>query len=96
MNKQYKVVIGIVAAALAGVGIGMLMSPNSGKKNLEKLLKASDKIAKKVRKAAQHSNDSIEEFAQETIAKAKATLNQAKGFVKSESNNVKEKMDQTS
>ncbi len=95
MNKQYKVVIGTVAAALAGIGIGMLLSPNSGKKNRKKLLKASDKIAQKVRKAAQDSKGSVKELAQEAKEKANATLNQAKSFVKSESNNVKEKMDQT-
>ncbi len=94
--KEYKVALGIVAAALAGIGIGMLISPNSGKKNREKLLKASDKITKKVRKVAQDSNNSIEEFAQETIERAKAALNQAKGYAKAEANNLKEKLDKAS
>lgn len=93
MSNQFKIVLGVVAAALAGAGIGMLLSPNSGKKNQKKLRKASDQITKKMRKVAKDSTDSLEEFAQETIDKAKNTLNQAKGYVKGESNNVKEKLD---
>ncbi len=93
MNKEYKVALGILSAALAGIGIGMLISPDSGKKNREKLRKASDDFANKARKMAQDSNDTIEEFAQETIEKAKVALGQAKSYVKVEANNVKEKLD---
>lgn len=92
MNTGSKILVGITAAALAGVGIGMLIAPNSGSESRKKLKKGTNDIANKLLQLVRSNSDSLTETANEVVDEVKAKYNQAKGYAKSEMNHIEEKV----
>lgn len=48
MTKESKVALGIAAAALAGVAIGVLVAPSSGEKTRGKIKKGANRITNRL------------------------------------------------
>ncbi len=92
MSTENKVIVGLAAAALAGVGIGLLIAPNSGEESREKLREGTNSIANKLLNVVRSNGESLKEKATDVIDDAKSAYNQAKGYAKSEINHVEEKM----
>lgn len=88
MSTEKNVLIGFAAAALAGVTIGLLVAPDSGKNTREKLRQGSNKLLDVVRS----NRETIKEKATDIIDDAKSAFNQAKGYAKSEINHAKSEM----
>lgn len=82
MSKEKNVLLGFAAAALAGVTIGLLVAPDSGKKTREKLRDSSNKLLDVVR----NNGNAMRGKATDIIDDAKSAYNQAKGYAKSEMN----------
>jgi len=91
MNTGSKILVGITAAALAGVGIGLLIAPNSGTESRKKLKKGTNDIANKLLELVRSNGESIRGKAHEVVEDVKATYNQAKGYAHSEVNHMEEK-----
>lgn len=92
MSTENKFIIGFAAAALAGVGIGMLMAPYSGSETREKLREGTNDVANRLLDAVRSNGDSLKDKANEVIDDAKSAYNQAKGYAKSEANHIEKKI----
>jgi gas vesicle protein len=88
MSKERNILIGVAAAALAGLGIGMLVAPHSGKKTRERLQDGSNRFLDTVRSKRQAVKERASEIADDT----RAAFDDAKSYAKSEMNHVEEKM----
>lgn len=89
MSTENKIIVGFAAAALAGIGIGLLMAPYSGSESREKLRKGTNDIANKLLDVVNSNSDTLKEKAGDVIDSAKNVYNQAKGYAKSEMNHAK-------
>lgn len=92
MNTGIKILAGITAATLVGVGIGVLIAPNSGAESRKKLKKGTNDVANKLLELVRSNGESIRDKAHEVVEDVKATYNQAKGYAHSELNHLEEKV----
>ncbi len=94
MSKENKVIIGFAAAALAGIGIGLLLAPHSGTKSRKKIRQGTNDMANKLMDVVTSKGDTLKEKASEVVENAKSAFNQAKGYAKSEVNHAKKEIDE--
>lgn len=84
MNTESKIIIGFAAAALAGVGIGMLMAPYSGTESRDKIRKGTNDVANKLLDMVNTNGQALKEKAGEVIDTARSAYKQVKGQAKEE------------
>lgn len=89
MNTGSKILIGITAAALAGVGIGMLIAPNSGSESRKKLKKNTNDVANRLLQIVRSNGESFKDAAEEVADDVKSKYRQAKGKVEEVVDDVK-------
>lgn len=92
MNTLSKIVIGITAL-MAGVGIGMLIAPDTGVETQSKIKNNAQAILKRLIASAQRKGEEVIDRVDDVTDKAKAKVNQAKGYLKAESNHIKGKLE---
>lgn len=92
MNTLSKIVIGITAL-MAGVGIGMLIAPDTGVETQAKIKNNAQAVLKRLIASAQRKGEEVVDRVDDMTDKAKAKVNQAKGYLKAESNHVKNKLE---
>ena len=84
MTTQNKVLLGITAAALTGVGIGLLVAPRSGAETRDKIRQSTNDLASRLLNLVNSTGEDVKEKASEVVKEAKAAYNQAKGYVQEE------------
>jgi gas vesicle protein len=62
MNTMNKILIGTLSGMVAGVAIGLLTAPASGKETRESLAKQADKLKRKISKLRGRAEDEMEEL----------------------------------
>mgnify|MGYP003524670408 CR=1 FL=1 len=62
MNTMNKILIGTLSGMVAGVAIGLLTAPASGKETRENLAKQADKLKRKMNKLRGRAEDEMEEL----------------------------------
>jgi gas vesicle protein len=92
MSTESKIIVGFAAAALTGIGIGMLLAPYSGPESREKLRKGTNDIANRLLDAINTNGQALKERAGEVVDQAKNAYNQVKGEAKSEVENAKKEL----
>jgi gas vesicle protein len=60
MNTMNKILIGTLSGMVAGVAIGLLTAPASGKETRENLAKQADKLKRKMSKLRSKAEDEME------------------------------------
>lgn len=95
MKKNNRVLVGMAAAALAGVAIGILVAPFSGKESRNKLRSKATDLTDQITDAINANTEALKGKAEEVTEKAKNVYQQAKGFVKSEINHLKKDAEET-
>jgi gas vesicle protein len=60
MNTMNKILIGTLSGMVAGVAIGLLTAPASGKETRENLAKQADKLKRKMNKLRHKAEDEME------------------------------------
>ncbi len=94
MNSDSKVILGMAAAALVGVGIGMLVAPCSGDETRSNLREKTNSIANRLLTALRDNGRNVSDTFSDVADNVKSTYNQAKGYVKSEANHARSKMEE--
>jgi gas vesicle protein len=92
MSTESKIIVGFAAAALAGIGIGLLMAPYSGTESRDKLRKGTNDIANKLLDMVNSNGQALKEKAGEVVDNAKNAYNQVKGQAKSEVEDAKKEL----
>lgn len=94
MSTESKVILGVTAAALAGVGIGMLVAPCSGAESRGKIRENVNTLANHLLEVVRSNGSTFGEQAEEITDAAKAKFNEAKGYLKSEAGHAKGRMEE--
>lgn len=84
MSTESKIIVGFAAAALAGVGIGMLLAPYSGTESRDKIRKGTNDIAHKLLDMVNTNGQALKEKAGEVIDNARNAYHQVKGHAREE------------
>lgn len=84
MSTESKIIVGFAAAALAGVGIGMLLAPYSGTESRDKIRKGTNDIANKLLDMVNTNGQALKTKAGEVIDNARSAYQQAKGHAQEE------------
>lgn len=84
MTNSSKIAIGLAAAALAGVGIGLLIAPESGDNTRENIRKGVNDLANNALDTLKDSQETIGEKVEGAVDTAKAKYNEALGYMKAE------------
>ncbi|HOY04951.1 MAG TPA: YtxH domain-containing protein [Saprospiraceae bacterium] len=92
MSTESKIIVGFAAAALAGIGIGLLMAPYSGTESRDKLRKGTNDIANKLLDMVNTNGQALKEKAGDVVDHAKNAYNQVKGQAKSEVEDAKKEL----
>lgn len=92
MSTESKVIIGFTAAALAGIGIGMLLAPYSGTESREKIRQGTNNTANKLLDMVNTNGQALKEKAEDAIGQAKSAYQNAKGQVMDELENSKKEL----
>lgn len=93
MNTESKVLLGIAAAALAGVAIGMLVAPSSGEETRSKIRKQTNKLTNRMIDALETGKSVFSENVDAVTNKVKSAYNEAKGSVNSDINRAKKQVE---
>lgn len=84
MTTENKILLGVTAAALAGVGIGLLIAPTSGTETRDQIRKGANGMATRLLNLVNATSEDVKEKASEVVEDAKTAYKQAKGYVKAE------------
>ena len=93
MTTESKVVLGIAAATLAGLAIGLLVAPASGEKTISQIRKQTNKLANRLVDVLEYGKSTVSENVEEAKDKVKDAYHEAKGMAKSEVNRVKNQVE---
>lgn len=93
MNNESKVVLGIAAAALAGLAIGLLVAPASGDETRAKIRKKTNKLTNRMIDALESGKSTVSENVDAVTEKVKSVFNEAKGSLKSDVNRAKNQIE---
>ena len=80
MSKESNVALGIAAAALAGLAIGILVAPSSGEETRGKIRKGTNKLTNRLIETLESGRSAVSENVDAVTEKAKSAFNQAKGM----------------
>lgn len=84
MTTENKILLGVTAAALAGVGIGLLIAPASGTETRDQIRKGANGMATRLLNVVNSTGEQVKDKATEVVEEAKTAYKQAKGYVKAE------------
>lgn len=62
MNTMNKILVGTLSGMVAGVAIGLLTAPTSGKETRDNLAKQADKLKKRINKLRGKANNELEDL----------------------------------